>query len=553
MMASRRRDSTRTIVERRARRAVHAVALMLCALACASPPQTTTVTILHTNDVHARFLEFGRFGSTCREDEAAAGACFGGVARRATAIAAARAEVPSSLLLDAGDQFQGTLFFSRFRGAAASRLMNHLGYDAMVVGNHEFDDGPQTLADFAAALDFPLLATNVDTSDEPLLRDRLARSAVIERDGERYGVVGYITEETPSLSSPGPTLSFASVDETVTEAVRELEDLGVDKIIALSHAGYERDLAVARSISGIDVIVGGHTNTLLSNLAEDAQGPYPTLVTSPAGEPVAVVQAFAWGKYLGRLDLTFDADGVVVSASGEPILLNVQVEPDPTVAEMIGPLAEEVASFSGEVIGSAAVDLRGDERSCRFSECNLGNLIADALLVEGRAAGVEIALHNSGSIRSTIAAGPITIGDVLEVLPFGNTLSTFSLSGSDLRAALEHAVSRAENPGNDGTGRFLQVAGVRYAFRLAEPAGERVQRIEVRSEDGGYVPLDEDRLYKIASNDFSRGGGDDYTILRDGAIDPYDQGRLLSDIVIDFIRDTSPVAPRVEGRLRSLP
>ena len=527
------------------------LALPLLGVACTAEEEPFALTVLHTNDVHARFLEFGRFGSSCRESEAQSGACFGGVARRATAVRSVRSEVANTLLLDAGDQFQGTLFFSRFRGSAASRMMNQLGYDAMVVGNHEFDDGPATLAAFVDNLDFPLLGTNVDASGEPLLAGKLASRAIVEVDGQRIGLVGYITEETPTLSSPGPTLLFQPILETVRAEVKALEAEGVNKIIAISHAGFERDLEVGRNVEGIDIVVGGHTNTLLSNEDSDAEGPYPTRVEGPTGLPVAVVTAFAWGKFLGRLDVTFDQDGVLLSAEGDPILLNAQIEPDTHFVAMLEPLAEEVAAFSGEVIGSAAVDLRGDEQSCRFGECNLGNLITDALLAE--ATGAEIAIHNSGSIRSTIGAGSIVIGNVLEVLPFGNSMSTFGLLGRDLRAVLEHSVSRAENPGNDGTGRFLQVAGLRYSFRLAEPVGSRIANAQVREADGTYTPLNDTRTYQLVSNNFNRGGGDDFTILRDQAIDPYDQGRVLSDVVVDYIRANSPVAPRVEGRIRSLP
>ncbi len=533
------------------RRAVFALAAAaLSLLGCSDPERPFELTVLHTNDVHSRFLEFERFGNACRPRESEEGQCFGGAARRATLVEQIRGEVPHTLLLDAGDQFQGTLFYSRFKGTAASRVMNHMAYDAMVVGNHEFDDGPATLATFAAEIDFPLLATNVDWSAEPALEGLLVRSAVLERGGRRIGLVGYITEETPSLSSPGPNLAFEPIGERLQAAIAELEGDGVDVILALSHAGMGRDLEIARTVAGIDLVIGGHTNTLLHNDDENAEGPYPTWVEGPQGNRVPVITAFAWGMYLGRIDLTFDGDGVLTSAVGHPILLDGSVEPDETTAHLIEPLAEEVASFSGELVGAAAVELRGDERTCRFGECALGNLIADALLAEGRASGAEVALHNSGSIRSTIPAGAISIGQVLEVLPFGNTMSTFGLRGDDLRAVLEHSVSRAEDPNNDGTGRFLQVAGVRFAFDLDQPAGARVDHVEVRGDDGSYEPLDPERVYRVVANSFNRSGGDDYTVLRDRAIDAYDQGRLLSEVVTDHIRRTSPVAPEVEGRVR---
>ena len=514
------------------------------------------LTILHTNDVHARFLEINRFGGACRPEESEAGECFGGAARRATQIAAERdaaaAAGRTALLVDGGDQFQGTLFYGRYRGQAAAKVMNTLRYDAMVVGNHEFDDGPGVLGDFADVLDFPLLGTNVDTTNEPLLDGKLTDSVILERDGHRIGLVGYITEETPDLASPGPNLEFVTVEDALRAEIAKLEDQGIDIIIALSHAGFQRDRAVARQVAGVDIVVGGHTNTYLDNDTEDADGVYPTVEEGADGNPALVVTSFAWGKYLGKLNVTFE-DGRATSWDGGPILLNAQVAEDGAMADLVAPWAVEVAEFSAQEIGSAAVDLEGREELCRFGECNLGNLIADALLEHGRRQGVQIALQNGGGIRSSISKGPISIGQFLEVMPFGNTASTFRLKGSDLMNTLEHAVSRADDPDNDGTGRFLQVAGLRYAWTPNQAPGERIEWAKLVLEGGAEEDIDLDREYKIIFNAFNRNGGDGFAILRDQAIEPYDQGQVVSDIVIDFIRRNSPVAPGLDGRIVKVP
>ncbi|HVS66859.1 MAG TPA: bifunctional metallophosphatase/5'-nucleotidase [Thermoanaerobaculia bacterium] len=549
---------------RRARRTILLALAALAAIASSCPRRAgvgepLSLTILHTNDVHARFLEIDRFGGACRED-ADPESCFGGVARRATMIERIRGEEEHVLLLDGGDQFQGTLFYSRFKGEVAAETMNRLGYDAMVLGNHEFDDGPEVLARFIARLRFPVITTNLDASEVPELAGEIEKSAVLEIDGRRVGLVGFVTEEVPQLSSPGPDLAFLPIEETLTAEVEALEGAGVDVIVALSHAGFERDRRVAAAVPGIDVIVGGHTNTLLSNSAPEAEGAYPIVIESPRGEPVLIVTDFAYGKYLGRLDVTFDEAGIATSWEGDPILLDVQVLPDPEMAALIEPYAAEVRVYASEPVGSTAVLLDGRESSCRFGECNLGNLIADALLEEGRAhGGADVALQNGGGIRSSITPGPVTIGQVLEVLPFGNTVSTFGLTGVDLLAALEHGVSVVEDPDNDGTGRFLQVAGLRYTFTTNSPPGERIRSVEVLERepaaDGGpeWRPLDPERVYGVVSNNFSRGGGDGFEVLRDRAIDPYDQGRVVADVVVDSIRANSPVRAEVDGRIREVP
>jgi 5'-nucleotidase len=417
----------------------------------------------------------------------------------------------------------------------------------MVVGNHELDDGPEVLARFAAALDFPLLGANVDISAEPSLEGLILPHLLTNIGGETLGVIGVVTEETAELSRPGPTIGFLPIEATLERVASELEAQGVKRLIVLSHAGLARDRRVAAAVPGIDVIVGGHTNTLLSNSAAEADGPYPLVLTGPRGEPVLIVQAHIWGMVLGRLDIAFDAGGVLTSWGGDAILLDDDVPADEETAALVAELAEEIEAFTDVVVGETAVDLQGGEEVCRFAECNLGNLIADALLEAHPES--EIALQNGGGIRASVPRGEVSVAQVLEVLPFGNTVSTFSLTGADVLATLEHGVSQAEDADNEGTGRFLQVAGLRYVFTTEAPPGERILQAEVREDDGSYRPIEPERIYHIVSNGFTRTGGDGFVVLHERAIDPYDQGRVVADVVQDHLMEHSPVSPRVEGRI----
>ena len=279
---------------------------------------------------------------------------------------------------------------------------------------------------------------------------------------------------------------------------------------------------------------------------------YPTVVESPRGEPVLVITDFAYGKYLGQIDVTFDGEGRAIEWAGDPLLLDATIEPDPDTTEFLEPFAQEVAAFANQPLGEAAVDLIGEESSCRFEECNLGNLLTDALLENGAAQGFEVAIQNGGGIRSSISRGPVTLGDVLQVLPFGNTVSTFGLTGADLLAALEHGVSEVDNPGGDNTGRFLQVAGLRFSYDARRERGDRVVDVEIGSDASGWEPIDEGRVYGVVSNNFARGGGDGFEILATKAIDPYDQGQVISDVVADYIRRNGTVSPSTEGRIRRI-
>lgn len=524
-----------------------AVLLATVAIPAANAQQNFDLTILHTNDVHARHDQFDRFGGSCDEEEAAEEECYGGAPRRLTMVNEIRSEVDNVVVLDGGDQFQGTLFYNQYKGQAAAETMMAIGYDGMVVGNHEFDDGPGTLADFIDAVDFPVLSANIDDSAEPDLAGKVAGTAIIDVGGEQVGLVGYTTEDTAILSSPG-AVAFRDIATSVQAGVDELEAAGVNRIIALSHSGFGKDLDIATMVSGLDVIISGHTNTFLSNTDEDAEGPYPTLATAPDGQNVLVVSDGAWGRHLGRLDVTFDADGVITAYEGDPILLDASVEADPGLQTRVDELAEPLNALLELEVGEAAVDLDGDRANCRHAECTMGNLITDAILASTAAEGTQIALQNGGGIRASIPAGTVTAGDVLTVLPFGNTISTFELTGDQVVEALENSVSRAESAENEGTGRFAQVSGLRYKWDSEQPAGERVHSVEVRAADGSYSAIDSGATYKVAANNFIRNGGDDYGVLTEAA-NAYDFGEVLADAVQAYIGKTGPVAPELEGRI----
>jgi len=503
---------------------------------------------LHTNDVHAHIEGFDSYGSACDETSGAQ-QCFGGVARRATQIAEALAQRDNVLLVDAGDQFQGTLYYTYFKQEVIEAFMARLGYDVMTLGNHEFDAGPAELGDFLREVPFPVVCSNLDVSKEPLLAGLVAPYLVREIEGEKVGFVGYITEDTSFLSSPGPAVVFLPRAPAVQAAIGELQARGVNKIIALSHCGYNCDQEMAGTVDGLDVIVGGHTHTLLSDTDPAAAGPYPTLVASPRGEPVLVVTAAQWGKYLGRLEVNFNEAGVVDTWQGAPILLDDRVAQDPEVLAMVGEYRGKLDSFADRLAGETLVDLDGSARSCRFRECNLGDLIADMMLWKLRDQGVEIAMVNAGAIRSSVRAGMITVGQANEISPFGNALATMTLRGADLRAALEHSVSRADDPGNDGTGRFLQVAGIQFTWRPDRPVGARISSVKVDREDGSSAPLEDDTMYTVVCPDYLRRGGDGYTVFRDKAVDPYDYGPLLVDVIMEYLGTMPPVSPTVEGRI----
>ena len=509
------------------------VLLALIFVPAVSADEPITVTILHTNDTHANIQPCM---STCNNGN------LGGVARRYTAIQQVKAEGGNVLLVDAGDYFQGTLFFNYWQGQEASHFMNALGYQAAAIGNHEFDSGPPALARYIDAAEFPVLGANIDASAQVSLTGMIEPYTIITVGGQQIGVFGVTTEDTTFISSPGPDVTFDDVTATAQATVAALQGMGVNKIVALTHIGYEYDLDLAAAVSGIDVIVGGHSHTPLGPMP-GAQGDYPTVVNSPAGESVLVVSAWEWGKYLGRLDVTFDAMGVIQTYNGAPIRIDASIPEDPAIAADVALYYEPVQQLAATVIGETELLLDGNRPVVRSRESNLGNLICDAMLWKTEAVGSQICITNGGGIRAPINAGDITVGSVLTVLPFGNTIATLGLTGADVVAALENGVSRWENT----DGRFPQVGGIRFSFDPARAVGDRILSAEIKNANGSFSPIDPDEIYIVTTNNFMRTGGDGYTVFRDNAIDPYDTWAVMADSVMEYIE-----VPEADGGLNGV-
>lgn len=498
-----------------------------------------SLTILHTNDFHARFEPISKYDSGCSADANAEGKCFGGTARLVTAIAEARARSNNAILVDGGDQFQGTLFYTYYKGKMAAEFMNKLGYDAMTVGNHEFDDGPEVLRGFMDAVGFPVLMSNADVSGEPALAGKLAKSTVIERGGERLGLIGLTPHDTDELASPGPNVIFTDPVGAVQQEVDSLSAQGVTKIIVLSHSGYNVDKRVAAETTGVDVIVGGHTNTYLSNTSDRAEGPYPTMVGG-----TAIVSAYAYGKFLGELNVTFDDAGKVVSAVGEPLIMDAAVAEDSQTKDGIADLAKPLDEIRNKVVAQTAQAIDGAKGSCRAGECTMGNLVADAMLARVADQGVQIALQNGGGLRASIDAGPVTMGEVLTVLPFQNTLSTFQAKGSTILAALENGLSQIE----DGAGRFPQVAGMKLLYDPAAAAGDRVVSVQIQM-GGAWTVLKPETVYGVVTNNYVRNGGDGYKMFGTEGMNAYDFGPDLADVTAEYLAEHGPYEPYLDGRI----
>jgi len=497
------------------------------------------LTVMHTNDTHAHLDN---------------------IARRAAAIDRIRSEAPNNLLLDSGDVFSGTLYFTQYQGQADLEFMNMLGYDAMALGNHEFDKGPQGLAKFLTgsyaegyrtAPQFPLVNANFDFSSEPalsslaqttvaeegvdLLDGRIYPAVILDVNGEKVGILGLDTEDTEEISSPGNNININDAFTAAENAVSELTNKGINKIIALIHLGWDRDLQLAQEVEGIDIIVGGHSHT------EPAD--YPAVVDA-ANTPTVVVQAGEHGQLLGRLNVSFDANGNIIQQNG--LLLDVTTfAEDTAVAARLSEYAEPLEEFKNTVVGSTLVLLDGVRENVRTKETNLGNLIADAMLEKAAPAGATLAITNGGGIRESIDAGEITLGEVLTVMPYGNTLTVLELNGAQIISALENGVSQVESQ----AGRFPQVAGMEFVWDPEQEAGSRIVSVEIKTVNG-LQPIDPQANYLVATNNYMAGGGDGYDVFVEAA-SCEELGYVDYEVFLDYLDKHSPVNPQVEGRIQT--
>ena len=495
------------------------------------------LTILHINDLHSRHEPVNQRAMSCKAGSTSD--CFGSSARLAGAIFAEREAAQQAgrevMQLDAGDQFQGSLFYTAWKGEVEALVANAFGTEAMTVGNHEFDNGPEPLSRFIARVKFPVLSANIDASAEPMLAGRLKPSVQFTRAGLKIGVVGLTTLQTETTSSPGPTIRFTDPAEALTRESAALRAQGVQVVIALSHLGVGEDMRLAGNIPGVDVFVGGHSHTLLSDSEAGAAGPAHAMVTGSAGRAV-VVQAACFGRYFGRLDLDLDAAGQIVSVGGDTRHVGFERPEAPEVAAIVQRYAAQLDTIRNRVVGHVpdSIDIAG----CRIGECTMGNFIADALLAATPKA--DVALFNGGGMRTGLPWGDITMSDVLTALPFGNTIATVQVTGGDLAAALANGVARA------GFGGFPQIAGMRIVWQPLAPEG---QRLRARQPDGSYAPINPLRLYTVVTNNFIRQGGDGYGVFRDHGLNAYDTGPAVDEVVTAAIARVATLAPQLDGRI----
>lgn len=535
--------------------------IVLLAFVCAVQSQNNLfeLSIVHINDFHARFEEVNTASVTCNPEKDEV--CVGGFARTMTVLKRLLAERTNPLYLNAGDNFQGTLWYNIHKWNVTAEILNMLPADAMTIGNHEFDHGVEGVVPFLEHINSTVLLVNVDNSEEPEFK-KFQKSMIIERSGRKIGLIGVILQTTYEIANTG-NLIFADESETVREEAELLKQQGVNIIVVISHCGLDVDMEIAEKAgSDIDIIVGGHSHTFLytgdhPTIPGTPQGEYPTVVTQPGGHKVLIVQAAAYTKFVGDIVLFFDEAGIIQRWEGNPVYLGADVVPDPEVVQALIPWKSAVAEQGGRRVGSSLVDLL--KSNCNVAECNLGSLLADSMaaafipLAEpGHWTYGAVAMLAVGGIRVSMFKGGISYGSLMEVIPFENLLVCVKLRGDYLLGVLEYSVEKSWDEDKFNGANMLQLAGLRVEYNVTKPVGERVQAVEVRCYDcmvPSYSPLQPLKYYRVITNSFIVGGGDGFHLFpqhgRNKRFGPVDNVAFE-----DYLKQRSPVIQGIDGRIK---
>lgn len=497
---------------------------------------TVELTILHLNDTHGHAWPFSEWRNPS----------IGGFAAIATLLDEIRKEVSEkggyTLFLHAGDLNTGVPESDLLDAEPDIVALNMMGLDVMVIGNHEFDNPVETLLGQMAKADFPFISANIAFSDNgmPLFQPYVIKNF----NGFKVAILGLTTKTTEIIGNPKFIQGFDFLDPiAVAKFYVPILRKKADFIVALTHLGIDLDdkpndpyggsVSLAKSVDGIDVIVDGHSHTLLDK---------PLVIND-----TLIVQAGEWGKYLGRLDLIIE-DGKIRYAEFKPIPINLkkylgkdengkdkyeyiwkEIPEKPEIKEVLDKYKEKGAEKLNEPIGETKVFF--DNKYVRVKDNILAHLITDAVKWK---TGADVVLQNGGGIRAAIKPGVITYRDILTVLPFGNTVVMLEMTGEQLLKVLEYA---ANIP--DGKGAKLQVAGLSWV----EKEDGVISDVKVNGE-----PIDPNKVYKVATNDYMANGGDGYTMLKD-ITNRYDTGYVLADVVKEYIQNLK-VIKSYDGEVR---
>ena len=580
------------------------------------------LTIAHVDDSHSNLDSASRSFTLAGQNVSVDA---GGFPRVTAMIQAIRANNDNVLALHAGDAITGTLYFNRAGqpGEADAALMNTVCFDAFALGNHEFDKGDSGLKQFIdflhkdpAQCKTPVLSANVQFGANSALNPQKAPGyvqphIVVERDGQKIGIVGLtVAGKTKESSSPDPDTTFEKEATAAQRSIDQLKADGVNKIIVMSHIGYEADKALAAQLRGVDVIVGGDSHTLLgpdsleTYKAGSPSGDYPTRLQNADGDNVCLVHANEYAKVVGELKVNFDAEGKVTDCAGTPHVLigddyivnkaapdaatpkaiqdDVKasgflsvVQPDAKALAVLEPFKKLVEVFKAKIVATAPQEIcsrrvPGGEGSTDYgrssAECNaigdvslrggdIQQLVAQAYLDVANQdyGGADFTLQSGGGVRVPLK-GEVTAANVIEVLPFGNMLWRLDITGAEAKAMIEDGLDATFKQGGS-TGPYPYSAGLRFNVDASQAKGNRTSNLQAFDKaSNSWKALDMNKTYRLFVLSFNATGGDGYTTLANiPAERRMDIGVLDADVLQTWIDRISEKDASGRAIIRKLP
>ena len=562
--------------------------LLGLAISLFSAASTFELNVAHINDHHSHLEEekmpLKLNGQTVT-------ATIGGLPRVAQEIKDFRKNNKNTLVLHAGDAVTGTLYYTLFEGKADAELMNVINFDAFTLGNHEFDDGNKVLKSFLDALTIPIVSSNVVPDKGSILEGKWKPYLIKNVGGQKIGIIGIdVVKKTKESSNPGDDVKFLDEVETARKYVKKLQDEGINKIIVLSHAGYEKNVEIGEKVDGVDLIISGDTHYLLGKEFEQfglvpEKPDYPKKVNSPDGNPVYIAEAWNYSYLLGEMKAKFDKNGVIKeliptpkvligdtfeikNAEGKVVQLgekekaviknsiknnkNIKVvKNDPVTQKLLERYQKEKTELGKKSVGKITEEILGGSDNRVPGPHNKDGsfattLVAESVLHKLRNMGtgnVDFVIVNAGNVRITLNPGNFTYDQAYSLLPFtSNTVFITDITGAEVKQVLEDAIDYVLNGGS--TGAFPYGAGIRYEATKEGNLGTRVKKIEVFDfKANKWVPIDAKKSYMLAVNSYIAKGKDGYTTL--GKITAQNRGTdtHLSDtkIFIDYLKEKKEV------------
>ena len=478
-----------------------------------SNPEFKVITVFVTADIHGHLDPYKPRGA--KYD-------IGGLAKMNKIIKEFRKIQPNTLLLDVGDAPYNTNIANLFEGASTIEVMNEMKYDAMAIGNHDFDFPFNVMKRNAENAVFPFLSANTYYNNE--YPEFLKPSIIKEVDGVKIGIIGATDDESNHYTHPKNVegITFKDHFEATQEAVNEIKD-GSDIVIALAHLHGDNPILPTK-VEGIDIEIGGGQDVVA--FPENING---TWLISPGKH----------AEVLNQININV-LNNEMIGFNFSHIFMTENLELDPAVESIIESYRVKLDSKMKDVVGKTTVELDGERQTVRLKESNLANVIADSLI---ELTGADIALQNGGGVRASIDNGEITMAEVYGTLPFDNTVVVVEASGETIWKTLEHGVSSYPS----AAGGFLQVSGLEYTFDASKDPGSRIVEVLVNGE-----PIDKEKIYKVAANDFLTGGGDKYTMLKEETKVILKTKHFLRDAFVEYLQKHNPISPELEGRITIL-